>query len=1723
MVGCLLLPITLTNANPAGGQVTHGQASFNQQGKTLNITNTPGTIINWQDFSIASDETTRFIQQNRDSAVLNRISGQNPSSILGTLQSNGQVYLINPNGIVFGQNAQINVAGLVASTLNMTDADFLNGRMNFAGNNDALLQNFGIIETSDGGDIFLIGNDVENHGIIKTSSGNILLAAGESVSIVDSTSPEIEVQITAPDNKTLNVGNIITQNGSAGIYAGLIEHQGIIKASTAVIEGGRIVLKAKHGIHLKENSVLNADGNTGGNITVQSNQGETRIDGNISAQGTQGQGGKVHVLGEYVGLTDTAKINASGQTDGGTILIGGDNKGQNANIQNAKGTYIALGSEIHADAVNEGDGGTVIVWSDDATRAYGTITAKGGSSSGDGGFVETSGGYLDVANIDINVTSNNGQGGSWLLDPYDITIGSVDSFISSSGTDPITYIGTVTSSSTIANTTINAQLNAGTSVIVDTTSGGGDAGDITVSQAVSKTAGGNATLTLNAHDDIFINNTINSTSGKLNLVLNADQDDSGAGNVTVSQSITSNNGKLRIYGNDVAINAAINSGSADVYLAPSILAPISIAGSQNFDLTQNDITNITAGTIYIGSTDSPGSVYATTVDIGSLAAVDVASRTLRIQHSGNLTLGANNFAATGGYLYFLGASASDAFTSGSGLLSATATELINYENISIGVGGITTTGNTSLKSDIISIGGSINAVDVHLYPKSGAISLGGSETFNITQSDLLNIFASGVIKITGTTTADISSVAPVDIGAKELLVIAGDSLTIGANSFSANGGSIKLENYNAGADITTSTGNITSGTVTMASKDLITIGGGGITTTGNMSLRSTDLDIGGALNAGSNNVYLYPYTLGTATSIGGAQTFNLTQADLTNITSGMTYVGQDSAGTVYASTVDLANVSAVNIGNRKITVKGTGNITGGNNSFSSGGGSSSMSIVSSSGGSITTGTGTLISDTMTLDSANNLTIGTGGLSVTGGMNLSAASNITQSGNIVTSGAGAISFNTAGGSIFMGSTNNTSTNGGNITYSANGNVSLGRLYTGTSAGTVSVTSTTGSISDSGYSGENIYASVANLTASTSIGGGGFDVFFNNLGVTNLNATSSSGGININSTSAVNVGNVNSGTGTINLTTSGGSSYLTTIGSTITGAGVSLNSSQNLTIGAGGINSAGNMSLTAAGTLFQGGNISTTAGGAILAIANSATFNNITSAGNIGIETDAITITNPINAGTNNVYIMPRNNNAISIDGVATFNLTQGELNNITAGNLHIGSNGGTTTRATTASISTNASTTIGNTKTAIRTLNGITFGANNFTATGADIGFKTVNAGSNITTGAGLLTADILDLVAPGTVSVGSGGITTTTDIAITAGGAALNGTVTTPALYLEPFAAATAISVGGSRPFDINQTDINNIAATTTYIGNNSFLQNANNANLATASAIDFGARNIIIDADNGIQTGAFTLAATGGNLTLVSRNVGFDITTNAGNLAANNLTLTSARDIIIGAGGLSVANSITGAAANNINQNGNITCGGPGNITLNATSQNITMSAGTVTNSGSGNINYTAGGDITLALLNSNGTNTTLNATGNIFDVNGNGVNNVNANILTVSSGGNASLDYAVTGGVNSAGVVGTADLRDMNAGGTTTTTTTTATTTGTTTTTEATNTIIETITATTSGTTATTSPGDTLVEQTDTGSEEEKEGEETHLASTETKDDKPKTLTKKNLRTCN
>ena len=266
-------------ANPSGGVVVSGSASIVPSGNVLQVTHTPNSIINWQNFSIGSGEITRFTQQSAASAVLNRVTTQNPSAILGALESNGRVFLVNPNGILFGTGSRVDVAGLVASTLNITNADFLAGRLRFEGGNGLIVQ-AGTITTPSGGQVHLVGGHVLNAGQITAPNGEVVLAAGQTVELVDPATPNLRVEITATDQRVVNLGQIAAQAGRIGIFAGLIDQAGTLNANTAVAtDNGRIVLRATGDIHLLPGSTTSATGPGTGIIQVQSLTGGVETTG----------------------------------------------------------------------------------------------------------------------------------------------------------------------------------------------------------------------------------------------------------------------------------------------------------------------------------------------------------------------------------------------------------------------------------------------------------------------------------------------------------------------------------------------------------------------------------------------------------------------------------------------------------------------------------------------------------------------------------------------------------------------------------------------------------------------------------------------------------------------------------------------------------------------------------------------------------------------------------------------------------------------------------------------------------------------------------------------------------------------------------------------------------------------------------------------------------------------------------------------------------------------------------------------------------------------------------------------------------------------------------------------------------------------------------------------------------------------------------------------------
>ena len=514
-------------ANPTGPDVVHGSARLTHPGPgALHVTTSPDTIINWRGFSIDGDEVTRFIQPTAASAVLNRVTGADPSAILGRLLSNGRVFLVNPHGIVFGEGAVVDTAGLVASTLDIGDADFQAGRYRFdAGPEARAIVNRGLIKAGADG-VFLLAPSVESSGVIRTAGGDLVLAAGRRITLTSLDLDGVRVEVQAPEDEALNLGALIAERGAAGVFAGTLRNAGTVEASAVEVgEDGVVRLVAQGGVTLEAGGRVAAEGRSGGTVHVESEGGTTWVSGEVSARGSAGSGGAIRLLGERVGLAG-ARVDASGPAGGGEVLVGGDVSGEGP-VPRAGATYVSADSTVSADALGAGDGGKVVVFAEGFANVQGRLSARGGPHGGDGGFVETSGLRSFAIRHTPDTTAPGGEGGHWLIDPNDIEIvagggnANIDSANPFESTDDSARLGI---------DLLVAALSGGQSVTVQTTESGADgqSGDITLNTpfgqelSIESTTGTN-TLTIDAHRHININRAITDTSGgaELHLVLEA--------------------------------------------------------------------------------------------------------------------------------------------------------------------------------------------------------------------------------------------------------------------------------------------------------------------------------------------------------------------------------------------------------------------------------------------------------------------------------------------------------------------------------------------------------------------------------------------------------------------------------------------------------------------------------------------------------------------------------------------------------------------------------------------------------------------------------------------------------------------------------------------------------------------------------------------------------------------------------------------------------------------------------------------------------------------------------------------------------------------------------------------------------------------------------------------------------------------------------------------------
>jgi filamentous hemagglutinin family protein len=526
------LPAGLAQAGPDGGDVVEGSAEFIFGDDYLRILTGELTIIDWLNFNIEAGYTVEFLMPGLTSRVLNRINSGVPTEIMGNLLANGQVFIVNPSGVIFGQGSVVNVGALYAAAGNISNTDFLAGVNRFT---DArgIVENRGHLR---GDLIALVGGRVANHGTISAPNGTVIMAAGEQVLIGEQLG-RVFVQLEIPSSPGVDP---LGGSGNAGLDLAAGDVFSLAAWNTGTIDAG--------------------------SVTVHGGSGRAVISGDINARHGD-HGGDITLLGHGVELRG-ATVNASGDLGGGTVVIGG-NPHADVNADRSEYVDIDAASFVHADALVAGDGGSVVVWSDVFTNIDGQLTARGGSASGDGGFIETSGLLgLRISRM-VDATAVNGRGGHWLIDPTNIIIapGSLGSL---GGWGP-------TDTAVVGVNLINAALNSGMDVTLTTFNPlGNGSGEIIQMESAQfrKISGGESTLTLNAAGSILLHGGAFTADGlSLNLVLNAADpnqpppaDPFSNGRIEINEIIRLGGGSLIATGNSIRVRSRTISNTGDVFV-----------------------------------------------------------------------------------------------------------------------------------------------------------------------------------------------------------------------------------------------------------------------------------------------------------------------------------------------------------------------------------------------------------------------------------------------------------------------------------------------------------------------------------------------------------------------------------------------------------------------------------------------------------------------------------------------------------------------------------------------------------------------------------------------------------------------------------------------------------------------------------------------------------------------------------------------------------------------------------------------------------------------------------------------------------------------------------------------------------------------------------------------------------------------------------------------------
>ncbi len=560
-------------SQPQDGRVVSGQAVI--QGGPGGLTIRQGTdkaILEWRSFSIPASQFVRFLQPSQTSAVLNRVTGVNPSLILGELSANGRVFLVNPSGIVFGPTATVNVGSLFATTMQLSNQDFLDGRSTFTpdpSRPDSFVINQGAIQAADGGYVVLMAPLVSNQGSIVARLGTVTLAA--------------------VPRTTVN-----------------FDGQGLVHYVVPSTPGQDVVLPADLVNDVIGSLVASSTTDASG---VELQDGQVRLIGAggmaLNAGRIEASGGQVGLQGDRVGLLGPAAVDVSAPSRAGRVELRGER-------------YAYVGSEaiIRADATEQGDGGEVRVLAGDSAVVDGLVSVRGGPQGGDGGFLETSAGRVSL-NRAPDLAAPEGKAGTWLIDPNNIAV----SLLGAAGMTDSNPFVSLTDNAAILPSTLENALAMGGTVIVQTGTGAPDLepGDISVLDPINPlTTTATSKLLLQAHNNIVVAAPIGGQA-PLNVELQANWLGSTAGDVVLAANSQTGGGNITTLG------GSFTASGSDFIQDPGLLLATS---GGNVQLTQ------TGSVALNGLVDAgPGSVAVQAG--GQVSASGVTAQALDVQAGGN--------------------------------------------------------------------------------------------------------------------------------------------------------------------------------------------------------------------------------------------------------------------------------------------------------------------------------------------------------------------------------------------------------------------------------------------------------------------------------------------------------------------------------------------------------------------------------------------------------------------------------------------------------------------------------------------------------------------------------------------------------------------------------------------------------------------------------------------------------------------------------------------------------------------------------------------------------------------------------------------------------------------------------------------------------------------------------------------------------------------------------